>query len=409
MSYRDVLHYMASQTEVVELVNDYGGRVAICPAWNGRVMTSSCDGLEGAAMGFVHIEGMERLAADARSGAESVAHGLRFLGGEDQFDLAPVGGRFGIDAAPRTDERAAPLLWGEGAFTPQEIRKTVPEADVVLQRRAAFFNRAGTPFTVDLVRQMRLLQRDDLETTFGTALASALDQPDSSFVAFETVSSLVNRGEPMVPRGGLITPRVVGMFGTGDRTAAILPFRPVCEVRHGITPHYFGLAPHRRLWTFDHCVALRADGEHRVQVGASYLCAMPLAGAIDFREGVLTLVAWSLPPLASEPCYLANAACCADHPHETASPPVAESDGDDVNGDVARVYVSGGMLRSETISHPRFYEIDTAAPAHALPHGGSILHRRQTVHLATDSETLRDLAAQFLACDYDTVLAKLLD
>ena len=56
MSYGEAREFLAKHTELVELTNDDGARVAVCPEWQGRVMTSTCGGMEGLSFGFVNDE-----------------------------------------------------------------------------------------------------------------------------------------------------------------------------------------------------------------------------------------------------------------------------------------------------------------------------------------------------------------
>ena len=47
MSYGEDREFLAKHTKVVELTNEDGARVAVTPDWQGRVMTSTCDGPNG--------------------------------------------------------------------------------------------------------------------------------------------------------------------------------------------------------------------------------------------------------------------------------------------------------------------------------------------------------------------------
>ena len=51
--------FLAKHTKVVELTNDAGAGVAIAPEWQGRVMTSTCDGLDGPSFGFINRDYIE--------------------------------------------------------------------------------------------------------------------------------------------------------------------------------------------------------------------------------------------------------------------------------------------------------------------------------------------------------------
>ena len=44
MSYREAKEFLDQHTGVVELSDGGGARVAVCPGWQGRVMTSTCGG-----------------------------------------------------------------------------------------------------------------------------------------------------------------------------------------------------------------------------------------------------------------------------------------------------------------------------------------------------------------------------
>ena len=54
MSYGEDREFLAKHTKVVELTNEDGARVAVTPDWQGRVMTSTCDGPGGTSFGFIN-------------------------------------------------------------------------------------------------------------------------------------------------------------------------------------------------------------------------------------------------------------------------------------------------------------------------------------------------------------------
>ena len=56
MTYRQAREFLAQHTKLIELTDDEGARVAICPQWQGRVMTSTCGGLDGPSFGFINQE-----------------------------------------------------------------------------------------------------------------------------------------------------------------------------------------------------------------------------------------------------------------------------------------------------------------------------------------------------------------
>ena len=67
MSYGEARDFLAKHTKLVELTNEEGARVAVCPEWQGRVMTSTCGGLDGPSFGFVNHEFIEAGKPDRAS------------------------------------------------------------------------------------------------------------------------------------------------------------------------------------------------------------------------------------------------------------------------------------------------------------------------------------------------------
>ena len=59
MSYGQHETSLAKHTSIIELTNDAGARVAVAPQWQGRVMTSTCGGLDGPSFGFVNRDFIE--------------------------------------------------------------------------------------------------------------------------------------------------------------------------------------------------------------------------------------------------------------------------------------------------------------------------------------------------------------
>src|SRR5438105_3740735 len=78
------LAFLQAHTQVIVLASaDRRAQVAIAPAYQGRVMTSSADGPQGDSFGYLHRPG---ILAGVRQPHMTV------LGGEDRFWLGPEGG-----------------------------------------------------------------------------------------------------------------------------------------------------------------------------------------------------------------------------------------------------------------------------------------------------------------------------
>ena len=83
--------FLQRHTQVLILENEAGARVALAPAWQGRVMTSSAGGDAGLSYGWIN--------RDLIASGKLQPH-INVFGGEDRFWLGPEGGQFSIFFAP---------------------------------------------------------------------------------------------------------------------------------------------------------------------------------------------------------------------------------------------------------------------------------------------------------------------
>ena len=82
MTYRQAKEFLAKHTKVVELT-DGAARVLICPEYQGRVMTSTCSGEDGASLGWIN----RRFIEEGKPSRQ-----FNNYGGEDRIWLSPEGG-----------------------------------------------------------------------------------------------------------------------------------------------------------------------------------------------------------------------------------------------------------------------------------------------------------------------------
>src|SRR5260221_1485165 len=85
----DDVAFLNRHTEVIVLSSDRttSSRIAVCPALQGRVMTSTATGDGGLSFGWINH--------DLLSSGEKRAH-INAYGGEDRFWMGPEGGQFSI-------------------------------------------------------------------------------------------------------------------------------------------------------------------------------------------------------------------------------------------------------------------------------------------------------------------------
>ncbi|HWI59096.1 MAG TPA: DUF6786 family protein, partial [Bacillota bacterium] len=87
-TFGDDAAFLKKHTEVIVLSDAKGlAKVALAPAWQGRVMTSTAKGDAGASFGWINRE----LIASGK-----LQPHINVFGGEDRFWLGPEGGQFSI-------------------------------------------------------------------------------------------------------------------------------------------------------------------------------------------------------------------------------------------------------------------------------------------------------------------------
>jgi hypothetical protein len=394
MSYGEVRAFLAKHTELVELTNPEGARVAVCPAWQGRVMTSTTGGMDGPSFGFVNEEFI-------REGRPNL-HFANY-GGEERMWLSPEGGQFSLWFKPGVPQTLAdwytPPAFNEGAW------KIVsgPNEPLAMAATMKLQNASATEFHLDVRREVRLLGNSDLVRLLGPQAAAIIAHKGAKLVAYETSNRLTNRGGPMTRAGGLVSIWILGMLNCGPQCAVVVPYKDGDASRLGppVKSDYFGPVPPERLKVLPGAkpgepasvLLFRADGNYRAKIGISQRRARNVLGSIDFQLGVLTLVQFSMPQDPTRELYMNNA---WGGPH--AEP---------YTGDVVNSYNDGPPAPGKKGLGP-FYEVESLSPTRELATGESLVHCHRTIHVQADAATLDQLARQVLGVGLDTVRREML-
>jgi hypothetical protein len=386
MSYGETREFLAKHTQLVELTNDDGARVAVCPEWQGRVMTSTCGGLDGPSFGFVNDEFITAGKPDPH---------FNNYGAEERLWLSPEGGQFSLWFAagkPQDlDNWFTPPAFNEGAW------KVVsgPKEPLRMAATMKFGNTSGTQFHLDVSRGVRLLANSDLKQILGESAAKKIAAPGVKNVAYESDNRLTNRGADMTREKGLVSLWILGMMNSGPQTVIIAPYKAGSAADLGpvVKSDYFGAVPAERLHTLPAAVLLRADGNYRSKIGISQRRARNVLGSIDFRNNVLTLVQFSMPADPTQELYMNN----------QWGVPTAEP----YKGDVANSYNDGPPAPGKKGLGP-FYEVESLSPARPLKTGESLAHQHRTIHVQADAATLADLAKEVLGVDLAKVKSEML-
>jgi hypothetical protein len=359
-----------SENEETIVLEDGPAMAAIVPAYQGRVMTSTANGMEGMSFGWINYE----LIASG----EVLQH-FNPLGGEDRFWLGPEGGQYSIFF--ESDAEFTLEDW----YTPPPI-DTKPFRLVSKSGKSVEFekdfeisNYSGEEFNVRVNRKISLLSR--------SALEEQVNLPhEISFVGFESVNVITNIGEnPWTRNTGALSIWILGMFTPTDETTVIIPYNEgnIQEMGSVVNDKYFGSISEDRLHILDGVIFFRADGKSRGKIGLNPKRAKDYLGSYDAKNKVLTIVFYTKPKGVEE--YVNSLWEIQDEPFA---------------GDVVNSYndgpVNGSMLGP-------FYELETSSPAAFLGQNESITHIHKTFHIQGEENTIEPIVRELFHTDLATI------
>jgi len=335
-------------------------KVLLLPAYQGRVMTSTAEGLTGQSFGWLNH--------DLISSGKTTEHFSAF-GGEERFWLGPEGGQFSIYFSKGKD------FVFDNWYVPKEI-DTEPFELIAVNKTSAQFqknmhleNYSGTSFDLQVKRTITLLSQKQISEYIG-------DLPEGlHVVGFQSDNTLLNTGKSTWDKKtGLLSIWILSMLNADDSTTIVIPVKQTDTTSDfkTVTDDYFGKVPNERLLQMDGLLLFKADGNYRSKIGISPFAALPLAGSYDSRNGVLTIAQFSLP--ADTKDYVNSLWKIQEDPF---------------NGDAVNAYNDGPIDGKQM---GKFYEIESSSPAAALSPGAEINHFHRTIHLKGPKEKLDQLS-----------------
>ncbi len=360
--------FLKTHVEVITLADTAGqAQIAVVPAYQGRVMTSTLSGATGLSFGWVNRE----LIASG----EFVPH-INTFGGEDRFWMGPEGGQYSIFFSKGTDFTL------ENWQTPAAI-DTAPyeivsknDTEVHFRHRTLLTNYSGAEFDVLVERAVRVLDKKTAAQRFGSVFSDEV-----TCVAFETDNTITNKGaDAWNKTTGLLSIWILGMFNPSPDTTIVIPFKPGTESERDriVNDAYFGKVPSERLLVKEDVLFFSGDGQYRSKIGIGPKHAKPVMGSYDAGNQVLTLVSYTLPK--GEEDYVNSMWELQDEPYA---------------GDTVNSYNDGPLGPGKKPLGP-FYELETSSPAKALASNASLSHTQCTVHLQGTATALNAIAVKTL-------------
>lgn len=363
-TFGDDLTFLKKHTDVVIISDKSGnGQVAVLPTLQGRVMTSTAEGMSGLSFGWINRE----LIASG----QMVEH-INVFGGEDRFWIGPEGGQFSVffkKGVPFDLEHwftPAPIDTEPFELVSKSQNRTLLRKDMQLE------NYSRTIFNLRVDREIRVIEQSEACDLLGVFPGRTI-----KIIAFESTNKMTNTGtEAWEKESGLLSIWILGMLNPSPATTVVVPFNagPEDELGPIVNDAYFGKVPANRLVVRNNVLFFSGDGQYRSKIGLSPQRAKPVLGSYDTINKVLTIVQYNKPQIAVD--YVNSMWELQTEPYK---------------GDVVNSYNDGPPEPGAKPMGP-FYELETSSPAAALKPGETISHIHRTFHLQGPEADLDPIA-----------------
>ncbi|GAB4029538.1 DUF6786 family protein [Spirosoma gilvum] len=341
--------------------------VLICPAYQGRVMTSTADGE--ISYGWINYDLI-------RSG-KLLPH-MNAFGGEDRFWLGPEGGQFALYFKKGDpfdgDHWQTPAAIDSEPFTVTDTSQT----SATFTRTVSLTNYSGTRLDIGIERTVKLLDKADIERALSVKTDSL------KVVGIQSDNSITNKGSrAWNEQTGMPSIWILGMMNASPTSTIIVPYRE--GAGQPVNDAYFGKVPAERLQMDKTVAFFKADAAYRSKIGVSPARATNWVGSYDSATKTLSLVTYDFNP--------------ADRQYVNSAWEVQK---EPFSGDVLNAYNDGPMkLGQPQMGH--FYELESSSPAASLAPGAKQRHRHTTFHIQGPAELLNQLAERFLHTNLDVL------
>ncbi|MCG8309187.1 MAG: hypothetical protein MI975_17475 [Cytophagales bacterium] len=348
-------------------------RLAVCPEYQGRVMTSSSMGEEGLSYGWLNYDLI-------RSG--EILDKINPVGGEDRFWLGPEGGQYSIFFASGADFNL------DHWQTPPAIdTETYPIASrddhsVVFTKSFEVENYSKIKLKIGVRREISFVEASNIPL-------SIRDRDGLNYVAYQSINEITNEGDfEWTKSTGTVSIWILGMYNPSPNTTIMIPYVQGSDTELGpiVNDEYFGKVPAERLIVDHGLIYFKGDGNQRGKIGLNPKRALPVMGSYDEKNKVLTIVRYSKPEGVSD--YVNSMWELQEKPFE---------------GDVVNSY-NDGPVDGKALGP--FYELETSSPAAFLAPGASMRHVHQTFHIQGAEEDLDKIVSEVFNVRLQTVKEK---
>ncbi|GAB3690416.1 hypothetical protein GCM10027592_07670 [Spirosoma flavus] len=348
--------------------DDSTSQVIVSAKYQGKVFTSTAEGMPGRSFGWVHYKAFE---------GQPDAH-MNAYGGENRLWLGPEGAQYSLFFKPGAKMEFE--QWHTPpAFDTEPWRVTSKTVQsVVMDKDMTLTNFAGTTLQLKIDRSVTLLSRDEAASRLNMSLADGI-----KLVGYQTDNSITNTGSTAwTPKTGAPCLWMLDMFVPSPGVTIVIPYDEQAT-GNVATTDYFGQIPPDRVTYKNGVLYFKADGKSRGKLGIPPNRAKTIAGSYDAENNVLTLTLFDIDKNAT---YL-------NQEWKLVSDPL--------KGDAVNAYNDGPLADGSQMGP--FYEIESVSPAAFLKPNETLIHKHAVFHLTGEKSQLDAIAQKTLGVSLETI------
>lgn len=370
------LEFISKFTDPVVLKDKTGKPILFTsPEHQGRVFTSSFDGLKGKSLGYINYQ---------RAASNEILPHTQGYGGEDRFWIGPQGGQYTIYFNPGDpfdfDHWFTPAPFDTESFD----LVAANDSSVHYHKEMNLRNYVNTSFDLAVDRKIGVIEHNE-----ALELLRITGAKDLKYVGFESSNKITNTGnEPWKKETGLLSIWILGMFPGGS--TIVIPYKESVDSEFD-SPYneYFteiiGKLDENHLKKGENVLFYNGSGNYIGKIGVKPKYTKPVVGSYDEIHNILTILQYSF--VEGETDYVNSQWEIQVNPYK---------------GDVVNAYNDGPLNRASG-AKLTFYELESSSPARELEPGESMEHVHRTFHFQGDKGQLNKITKALFGLGIDEI------
>ena len=367
------LQFLLDRDNLVVLSCDEGkAQLIVSPGYQGKVFTSTADGLEGKSLGYLNYNVLS---------SDKIDEQMNGYGGENRFWLGPEGGRYSIFFKPGAEQ----VFPNWHTPKPIDIEPWAVVASgkksVSLEKEMSVSNYQGSELKVKINRTVKLNESTNVKSMLGITPDERVKQ-----IAYTTENSITNLNDfAWTNETGTVCIWILDMFNPAPRSLTIVPYVEGSEDSLGVivTSDYFGEIPTDRFIVRNGNMFLKTDGKYRSKIGLNVKRTKAIAGNYDPDTKRLTITTFDVDR---------NATYLNQEWNPTKDPLI---------GDALNAY-NDGPLEDGSIMGP-FLELESCSPGAFISPGESLTHNHHVFHFIGEERDLSPITEMLFGVTIDEI------